>query len=562
MAHLSEISKTLHIYTRVSTIAQAEHGTSLDSQRDLGIKKANELGFSYKVWNEGGRSSHHEDIAQRPELFALYSSIKRGEVKHLWIYDQSRLSRNDQVASVFRYECNKNEVTLYTKDGVFDLSSPTDKFLKQLLDAVAEFDNVTRTERTRLGKLSRVRNGVWHGGPPPFGYSLENKKLVVNEKEAKWVRRIFKEVSKDKSAQEVKKILDSNAVPTRRKNSLWSIGSINALLANTHYSGFYKYKDSKTEQEIQVQCPSIVETTLWNQVQYKREPKVLRKTQKNATEKNFYLIRDLMYCGHCGRGISGRIIKSRSEYSYYCPSREREWVVKGNTEKKWERGHGCGFSRALNIPRTDELVWQTIKSLHSKSSILKEEVRLRVLKEEQTLQMQNESHFKALQAKLKQLQRKHVAISETLGNLEANHLLKQLNDTSYRTMTLRVNDEIRDIEDQLLKVRTELDGASNGRKWLSWLKTFGQEVDKLDLLPIEQKKRYLEGLIKRIDVRWDEEKREHKLTLTLNLPIVNDGITWRDTENYEGHGRRAKRYDLFEGKNKTTLSVKKKDGRG
>jgi DNA invertase Pin-like site-specific DNA recombinase len=559
---LTENIKTLHIYTRVSTIAQAEHGTSLDSQRELGIKKANELGFAFKVWNEGGRSSHHEDIAQRPELNSLYLAIKRGEVKHLWIYDQSRLSRNDQVASVFRYECNKNEVTLYTKDGVFDLSSPTDKFLKQLLDAVAEFDNVTRTERTRLGKLNRVRSGMWHGGPPPYGYTLEDKKLVVNEDEAKWVKRIFKEVSQDSSANEIKKILDSNAVPTRRKNSLWSIGSINALLTNTHYSGYYVYKDAKSEQEIQVQCPSIVETALWKQVQYKREPKVLRKTQKNATEKNFYLIRDLMYCGHCGRPISGRIIKSRSEYSYYCPSREREWVSKGASEKKWERGHGCGFSRALNITRTDELVWETVKSLHSKSSLLKEEVRLRVLKEEQGLQLQSESHFKALQAKLKQFQRKHVAMSETLGNLEANRVLKQLNDTSYRTMTLRVNAELREIEDQLLKLRTELEGATNGRKWLSWLKTFGQEIESLDSQSNAQKKKYIEGLVNRIDVRWNDALREHELTLTMHMPIVNDGVTWKEIEEYKGKGRRAKRYDLFEGVNKTTLSVKKKDGRG
>jgi len=559
---LTENIKTLHIYTRVSTIAQAEHGTSLDSQRELGIKKAKELGFDYKVWNEGGRSSHHEDIAQRPQLNSLYLAIKRGEVKHLWIYDQSRLSRNDQVASVFRYECNKNEVTLYTKDGVFDLSSPTDKFLKQLLDAVAEFDNVTRTERTRLGKLNRVRNGMWHGGPPPYGYTLEDKKLVVNEDEAKWVRRIFKEISQDSSASEIKKILDSNAVSTRRKNSLWSIGSINALLTNTHYSGFYVYRDAKSEQEIQVQCPSIIETALWKQVQYKREPKVLRKTQKNATEKNFYLIRDLMYCGHCGRPISGRIIKSRSEYSYYCPSREREWVIKGASEKKWERGHGCGFSRALNITRTDELIWETVKSLHSKSSLLKEEVRLRVLKEEQGLQLQSESHFKALQAKLKQFQRKHVAMSETLGNLEANRVLKQLNDTSYRTMTLRVNAELREIEDQLLKIRTELEGVTNGRKWISWLKAFGQEIENLDLQSNAQKKKYIEGLVKRIDVRWNDALREHELTLTMHMPIVNDGVTWKEIEEYKGKGRRAKRYDLFEGVNTTTLSVKKKDGRG
>ena len=77
MNELTENIKTLHIYTRVSTIAQAEHGTSLDSQRELGIKKANELGFAFKVWNEGGRSSHHEDIAQRPELNSLYLAIKR-----------------------------------------------------------------------------------------------------------------------------------------------------------------------------------------------------------------------------------------------------------------------------------------------------------------------------------------------------------------------------------------------------------------------------------------------------------------------------------------------------
>ena len=200
MIETTAVNQTLHIYTRVSTVAQADHGTSLESQRDLGLKKAEELGFQHKIWNEGGRSSHHEDIAQRPELNALYFAIKNGEVKHLWIYDQSRLSRNDQVASIFRYECNKQQVTLYTKDGMFDLSSPTDSFLKKLLDAVAEFDNATRTERTRLGKLNRVRNGMWHGGPAPFGYKLDNRKLVVVEDEAKWVRRIFKEVIDGNSA--------------------------------------------------------------------------------------------------------------------------------------------------------------------------------------------------------------------------------------------------------------------------------------------------------------------------------------------------------------------------
>ncbi len=45
---------TLHIYTRVSTAVQADEGMSLETQRELGIKRAKELGFEYQVWNEGG----------------------------------------------------------------------------------------------------------------------------------------------------------------------------------------------------------------------------------------------------------------------------------------------------------------------------------------------------------------------------------------------------------------------------------------------------------------------------------------------------------------------------
>ena len=147
------------IYTRVSTSAQAEKGTSLDTQLKLGKEKARHLKFKWKHWDEGGKSSHHEDIERRPSFYALYQAIRDGEVKHLWVYDQSRLSRNDQVASIFRYQCNKQGVTLYTKDGTFDLSSPSDKLLKQMLDAVAVFENSARAERSRIGKLAKVKQG-------------------------------------------------------------------------------------------------------------------------------------------------------------------------------------------------------------------------------------------------------------------------------------------------------------------------------------------------------------------------------------------------------------------
>jgi DNA invertase Pin-like site-specific DNA recombinase len=252
---MSPPDRTLHIYTRVSTVVQAEKGTSLDSQLELGTKKARELGFSVQHWDEGGRSSHHEDIADRPVLARLFAQLKEGGVKHLWVYDQSRLSRNDQVASIIRYECNKQGVTLYTKDGQYDLGNPQDKFMKQLLDAVAELDNATRTERTRLGKLRRVQAGQWHGGPPPFGYRNEQSRLVIEPNEAVWVRKMFEASLNGDSPAKIKLMLDSAGV-TARRGGLWTLGSIAAMLKNSHYQGRYSFTDSKSGESFTVPCPS------------------------------------------------------------------------------------------------------------------------------------------------------------------------------------------------------------------------------------------------------------------------------------------------------------------
>ena len=61
---LATTSPTLHIYTRVSTVSQQVDGTSLKTQLEMGEQRAKELGFETQVWDEGGKSSHHEDIAE------------------------------------------------------------------------------------------------------------------------------------------------------------------------------------------------------------------------------------------------------------------------------------------------------------------------------------------------------------------------------------------------------------------------------------------------------------------------------------------------------------------
>ena len=80
------MTEILHIYTRVSTRVQDDEGTSLATQKELGVAKSKELGMKHKVWNEGAASSHHEDLVNRPILVQLLSEIENGAVKHLFVF--------------------------------------------------------------------------------------------------------------------------------------------------------------------------------------------------------------------------------------------------------------------------------------------------------------------------------------------------------------------------------------------------------------------------------------------------------------------------------------------
>ena len=61
------------------------------------------------------------------------------------------------VAAIIRNECNKAGVTFYTKDGQYDLNNPSDVFTRQILDATSQLENALRAERSRMGKLQKVR---------------------------------------------------------------------------------------------------------------------------------------------------------------------------------------------------------------------------------------------------------------------------------------------------------------------------------------------------------------------------------------------------------------------
>lgn len=132
-----------------------------------------------------------------------------------------------------------------------------------------------------------------------------------------------------------------------------------------------------------------------------------------------------------------------------------------------------------------------------------------------------------------------------------------MSDARYKIMAKTLNEELVKLEERIALGRAELTGASQARKWVDWLSEFGSEVDKIDQRSEQGKFEYLQGLVKRIDVRCNEAAKEHELTIYLQLPIIGDKI---DYTGKTVHGR--KEYRVLNGTDHATLKVQKKTSEG
>ncbi len=359
----------LHIYTRVSSSIQVE-GTSLKTQKEIGIALAKRLNMSYEVHNEGGKSSAKDDLDNRPVMMNLLRLMDKGIVKHLYVWNTDRLSRNQITWYSIRQKMVKNEVVLYTPKGIHNQQDEMENMILGILSEVSQYDNKIRAERSRLGKFEKVKLNYWKGGDCAFGYKLQHdgvaNRLVENETESKWIKYIFSEYSKNVPLNNIKEVLEKNKIKTRRGNERWSMGSLQVILRNEIYLGIHHFYDKKSKITITNRIPQIISNKLFDLVVDRRKLIQLRKGQINRTER-FYLFRDFLICGGCSTPMGGRINPKRNINTYYCPITERKF---NNTYKQ---DIECEMKKSIHIPTTDSILWKTICEILSNSNSLKEQ---------------------------------------------------------------------------------------------------------------------------------------------------------------------------------------------
>ena len=86
---------------------------------------------------------------------------------------------------------DRNNVTFVSVTQSFNTTTSMGRLTLNILLSFAQFEREVIGERIRDKFAASRKRGMWMGGFVPMGYDVKDRKLVVNEAEAKTVRMIF-----------------------------------------------------------------------------------------------------------------------------------------------------------------------------------------------------------------------------------------------------------------------------------------------------------------------------------------------------------------------------------
>jgi site-specific DNA recombinase len=322
------------IYTRKST----EHGlelefNSLDAQREA--CEAYIKSQQHEGWR--GLAKRYDDPAfsggnmNRPALQSLLKDIDAGLVDVVVVYKIDRLTRSlaDFAKLVEAFDAKKISFVAVTQQ--FNTTTSMGRLTLNVLLSFAQFERELSSERVRDKVAASRKKGKWMGGSVPLGYDSKDKKLVVNQNEAKTVRMIFGRYLALQSFQNLIDELNKNAVVTKTRQIKgkmsggfsFTYGPLTYLLKNRTYLGETGHKGSWFPGEHE----PIVDRATFEQVQTLLKSNSVRRTGRR--EQTGALLTGLLFDDRGSRMSPSFSVKNGVRYPFYVSSA----VLKGRNSE-------------------------------------------------------------------------------------------------------------------------------------------------------------------------------------------------------------------------------------
>jgi site-specific DNA recombinase len=242
-------------YVRVDTDNQVKYGNGFDMQETMIREYCMENGIELlKVFREEGVTGktkvEHRDAWVQVEDFL---ADKSNNCKTLVVYNTEHLARINWVIGKIIYEFNEKkwEILSVTQKDVMS-KDPAIVLMNQIMAALAEYEGAKIAARMKDGRIRKAASGQHATGRIPYGYDSVivdgKKKLVVNEEEAKVVRKIFAMRENGYSYIRIAEILNKEGIKpknwTPEHPTKWYDSTVRKILSNKKYQGIIELSEN------------------------------------------------------------------------------------------------------------------------------------------------------------------------------------------------------------------------------------------------------------------------------------------------------------------------------
>lgn len=465
------------LYIRLSREdGDKEESSSVTNQREILKRYVSEQEnfFIVKEYVDDGYTGTNFD---RPGFKRMIEDIEAGIIDTVITKDLSRLGRErlgvGHYTEIYFPEHNVRYIALLDNiDTYFDAGMNDMAPFKGVINDMYVRDI---SKKIRSSLIERKKAGNFLGVTAPYGYQKDpNNKfhLIINEKEAEIVKRVFRLYLEGNGLTRIAQILTKDGVPVpgesrnigkTRKTALyssWKQTTIRRILDNRVYLGelvqFKRRKiNYKSKRRITVPeeeryiCKgtheAIIDEESFNAVQ-----NILKKNKSFKGTKHDYLFKGLLFCSECGARLnvtySNYALKKYGEYRYttICYS--------------YSRLYSDICTRHSNsIPELEEVLIKHIKEVCSRyiNENLQDEL-INMAKKQKQLELKQISNEKRLET----LEQKISDIGLYIKNLYMDKVKGVVSENDYISL---VADFTKD-KDNLIKEKEELIKIINNQK--------------------------------------------------------------------------------------------------
>lgn len=472
-----DIPLRVTFYARVSS-EKDEQLNSLDNQisyyRNFIKKNANwEFVDGYIDEGLSGMSTK-----KRENFHNMVNDAKDGLFDLVITKEITRFARNTLDSIQYTRELLSCGVGVFFQNDNINTLDEDSELRLTIMSGIAQDELRKLSSRIKFGHQEAIKKSVVLGNSRIFGYRKDNKRLVIDEKEAEMVRELFTLYATDKySMKQLEDIFWSKGYRNNNGKKICH-STMSNTISNPKYKGYYvgnkvkivdmftkKQKFLPPEEWVMFKdetgeiVPAIVSEELWEQANavLKRRSRDVKNRQNQCNHAN--LLTGKMYCTHCGR------------LYYRKDSKDR----KGNVLSRWicsgKIANGAASCPSFTIYEEEikEVLYEVFKDTAEDSKRIIEEYTS--LYAEMTKKDASAADLKRLNDRLDLLSRKKSKL------LEYN-IAGQISDRDFIEMNRQITKESSEVYSAIEETENEINSQAGFKEKIEEIKTVLQKAEK------------------------------------------------------------------------------------